>query len=59
MNTRRYQALIDEKIEKAQKECAPIFERLERTEETAFARVLQAMQEHRVSVAHFLSLIHI
>ena len=47
------EARLDARIEAAQRECAPIFERLEKTEEATFSRVLRAMQDNRVGVAHF------
>ena len=47
------EARLNARIEAAQRECAPIFERLEKTEEATFSRVLRAMQDNRVGVAHF------
>lgn len=40
-------------IATAQEKCTPIFAQVERIEEENFDRVLKAMQDHRVGVAHF------
>lgn len=44
---------IDELLLRAQKDCAPLFERLEATEEHNSARVLSAFQFHGIAARHF------
>ncbi len=40
-------------LEQAEQRCAPVFARLECTEQAVFARIMRAFQTHRIAAQHF------